>query len=157
MSKIETDIHEAMFVEAEERISSLQVARIQPIKISWIEHQVKQLEDCGGNLQRFTGNLFQVEQQLSLFENKELAKRWATAIAISNKIRKQLITCKALKTFEDYSNLSNTSSASDISFARAALFMCNTDKEKDINRKEDERELDEYEEVERDLKGENDA
>jgi hypothetical protein len=151
------DIQE-VFHEAAEgtlREMPLQIVVATPRRISWIESQVTRLEALGGNIQRFseTQQLFEVEQSLSLSENAEFLKRWNKAIVINKKIRMRLITSKALKLLEDYENLSPTSSAGDISFARTVLSMCNADKEKEADRAATEEE-DAYEQVERNMERE---
>jgi hypothetical protein len=151
------DIQEVFHKVAEGTILEmpLQVAVTTPRRISWIESQVNRLEFLSGDIQRFseTQKLFEVEQALSLSENAEFLKRWNKAIVINKKIRMRLITSKALRLLEDYQNLSPTSSAGDISYARTVLSMCNADKEKEADRAATEEE-DAYEQVERNMERE---
>jgi hypothetical protein len=97
-----------------------------------LEETVSNLERCGGNLNTFLTadcqygqseleRMFQIEKQLNESANKEFKKRWQKALKISAKIRMDLIRCKAFEILESYENKSSSSSATDISFAKAML------------------------------------
>jgi hypothetical protein len=147
-------IEDVMYEVAE---GKLEVIQLQPAKLSWLEKAVDALEESAGDTSFFKdADRFRIEQELSLSQNKELAKRWYQLITTNKKIRMQLLTNKALEVLEKYENKSPNSSTSDISFARAVLFMCNTDKEKDVIRKPVDREEDEYSEVERSMERDKD-
>lgn len=150
MSLEKVDIKEVLQGAADGKLQVINLARKNT---SWLEQQVEHLECNGGDVESALSDLYQIEMELSSPENILLAKRWNKAIAINKKIRMRLITNKALRVLEDYQNLSPTSSASDISYARAVLFMCNTDREKDVDRKGKEEE-DVYDEVEKSMERE---
>lgn len=150
MTLEKVDIHEVMHEVAEGKLTRLPLATIQPVKINWLEAHVKELELACGDITSFEeAFLFKIQHELEHPQNAELLKRWNKAIAINKKVRMQLITHKALRVLERYQNLSSTSSAADVSYARAVLFMCNTDREKDVKRP-DEKE-DEYDEAEKSM------
>src|ERR1700676_2273214 len=96
-----------------------------------LEQLVTQLEEVGGDLDRFMEHsntpgikeqlFFRIEQRLSKPENAELKERWHNALKLSAKIRMDLLRCKAFNLLENYTNASPTSSASDIAFAKTVL------------------------------------
>lgn len=97
-----------------------------------IEEAVSLLEHCGGDLEQFLTKavllglsreqyLFGIELKLSKAENLELKRRWQKALKLSAKVRMDLLRCKAFTTLEEYKNISSSSSAADISFAKAML------------------------------------
>jgi hypothetical protein len=72
-----------------------------------LTHYCEKLELCQGNLEKLLKlfpeiNLFELETLLQLPENLTLRKRWRKAIYISEKIRIDLLRCKALKILEDF-------------------------------------------------------
>jgi len=97
-------------------------------KLESMEQCVTALESAGGNLRTFLDShggsedalLFHIEQELAKTENKELKRRWETALQISAKTRMDRLRCKAFEILETYKNES-TSKASDIAFSRAML------------------------------------
>jgi len=91
-----------------------------------LETEITRLEACEGDLGLFTpgsgfATLFRIEKELSKPENKELKKRWQTALRISAKIRLDLLHCKAFGLLEKYENKSSSSGATDIAFAKTML------------------------------------
>lgn len=136
-----------------------QIVHVPAQKLNIAEFALHKLEECGGSLAKFKRehpgvHLFSIYKILNT--NPELKARWQDAISTSNRIRKDLLICKALETLEDYENISSTSSSSDVAFSRAVLFMCGA-KPPISKSASQQSEQDEYGDVERDLKVEDDA
>lgn len=96
---------------------------------------VKRLEDLGGNLDKFLPKsddgepqapeliLFKIYLELEKPSNGKLKERWHKALRIFAKIRMDCLRLKAFDLLDKYENSSKTSSAPDISFAKAILLI----------------------------------
>jgi len=143
------DIQEVFHTVMQEK---LELIKTEPIKISWLEHQVKTLEHRGGILEAggcsLEGNtLFLVEKELALPGNETLRKRWNDALAIGKRIRMELIHQKALRLLEDFEP-DEKHPGTAISFARAVHAMTKPSYKAE-DRPEREEDADEYDEAER--------